>query len=34
MAARTIVYGSEPESTALQRFTVWFCSLLPIEWLL
>ncbi len=27
-------YDSEPQSGAFKRFSVWFCSLLPIEWML
>ncbi|PAT41468.1 hypothetical protein CK623_00560 [Vandammella animalimorsus] len=27
-------HGQEPGSSAFKRFAVWFCSLLPIEWLL
>ncbi len=27
-------YDSEPKSSFFKRFSVWFCSLLPIEWLL
>lgn len=31
---RVVAYGSEPKSGWFKRFSVWFCSLLPIEWLL
>ncbi|RMX02819.1 phospholipase D family protein [Allofranklinella schreckenbergeri] len=31
---KTVAYDSEPQSGWLQRFAVWFCGLLPIEWLL
>ena len=27
-------YDSEPKSGLFKRFAVWFCSLLPIEWML
>lgn len=27
-------FDTEPQSDRLTRFFVWFCSLLPIEWLL
>ena len=31
---QTRTFASEPQSSAFKRFAVWFCSLLPIEWLL
>lgn len=31
---KTVAYDSEPKSGVFQRFAVWFCSWLPIEWLL
>ncbi|SAY51480.1 phospholipase D family protein [Neisseria weaveri] len=31
---KTLVYQQEPKSSVFKRFAVWFCSLLPIEWLL
>lgn len=31
---QTVSYDREPESGIFSRFAVWFCALLPIEWLL
>ncbi len=31
---QTLTYDTEPNSSAMKRFFVWICALLPIEWLL
>ncbi|MDO4709259.1 MAG: phospholipase D family protein [Pseudomonadota bacterium] len=31
---QTVAFDSEPKSSAITRFLVWLCALLPIEWLL